>query len=347
MANGILTGGTSVPTARRRARSRLLTKEEERQQDLLRNLLSGARSTEERVGLQAGAGFGSGLARGLFGDPLLEGQVDKDPEVMEAEESLALAQQMQGLTQGEDAVEVGSFDFFSRAAQVANEAGRPAMALQLGQQAVEARKAEELTAAKARQTKITNFSKLPTDAQLIAITEDPTILSDVRPDMSAKQLTSAATKIQGVVDARRLKNLQELNKIKTAKVTRATKNDVNQVGSLLEGAGLGSGAFTKWLGFAEDPEAFGRFAVRMADQVLAEQDQQAQQGIRMSRDQVIQEIRDDLEESLALTIDGEDVTGIDAKKLDKVLRDRLVVQPKPGEPGGGDKPTKRKGILKL
>ncbi len=337
-------GGGAADTERR-SRRKLIDEQTQRQQELLDTLLAGAGSQEERIGLTVGSAFGGGLAKGLFGDQIDE-EVAKDPDVIAARESMALARQMQELTGGEEPVEAGSADFFTRSAQLASEAGRPALALQLGAKAVETRKAEEAltakTAIQAAEQRRAEFNALPADAKLITIAEDPTVLADVRPDLAPEQIAAIQAEVGQVVETRRLKNISELNKVKAPRVTKPTSVDVNQTGALLEDAGMGQGAFTRFFGLRDDPEQYGRFVVKMTDQVLAEQDRAAKAGERLSRGQILQDIRADLEVQGGLTIEDGDVTNIDSTILNRVLQDRLS-----GQETTTDAPTKRKGVLKL
>jgi len=349
MANGkglFGLAGASLPDTERRVGRRLVEEQTQRQQELLDTLLAGAGSQEERLGLMVGSSFGGGLARGLFGDQVDE-QVAKDPDVLAARESMDLARQMQALTEGEAGAQAGSADFFLKAAQIASGAGRPAMALQLGQQAANKQQEEVALAAKtekeAGEQRRAEFNTLPTDAKLITIAEDPTVLTDVRPGITPEQATAIQAEVQQVVDTRRLKNIAELNKVRPPRVTKPTSVDVDQTGALLTDAGLGPDAFTKWFGTRNDPEQFGQFAVKMTDQIVAEQDQAAKAGERLSRGQIIQDIKADMEAQGGLTIEGGDVTNVDSTILNRVFKDRLSGQ----ETTNDGAPTKRKGVLKL
>ncbi len=349
MANGNTLFGFDGGAAdvERRTRRRLIDEQTRRQQELLDTLLAGAGSQEERLGLMIGTSLGGGLARGLFGDQVDE-RLAQDPDVLAARESMDLARQMQELTLGEEPVEAGSADFFARSAQIASEAGRPDLALQLGARAAETRKAEEALTAKttrqAAEQRRAEFNTLPQDAKLATIAEDPTILGQVRPELTEDQQVAIAAQVQDIVETRRLKNQAELNKVRPPRVTKPTSVDVNQTGALLDDAGLGQQAFTRWFGMREDPEAYGKFVVKMTDQVLAEQDRAAKAGERISRGQILQEIRADLEAQGGLTVEGGEVTNIDSTVLNRVLQDRLA-----GEETttGEAAPRRREGIIDL
>lgn len=348
MANGLFTG-TSLPVLEARSRARLIEQENQRQQQVLNQLLQGAGSPQERLGLAIGSAFGQGLGEGLFTGQVDE-QVQADPELIAARENVALAQQMQALTEGEGAVEPGTADFFTQAARLASENQRPDLALQLASQATEARRQEQAlvakTARQAGEQRRAEFNQLPADAKLAALSEDETLLDDILPRATPEEREAVREEIRATVETRRLKNIADLANVRPAKVTQPRNKDINQVGVLLEDVGLGADSFRKWFGIAKDSDAFQQFAVSMTDQVLAEQDAAARQGQRLSRRQILQDIRSDLAARGALQLDSDgDVIGVDTTVLNRVLEDRLSADPNEA-PGEGE-PRRREGVIDL
>jgi hypothetical protein len=278
MADGLFSGfgtGGAVEQARLETRR----KELERMNKLATAV--GGNDPKQRAGAEVGVAFG-----GAFGKALAEGLgiAQESPEIAAAKKDAELLTQINAI---ED--DPASAAYATKAAQLAQRAGRSDLAFQFGQAAGTRSQAE---------------------AKLAAATKKAAVEKEAA----------------DLLETERLKNAHELNKLKPNKPPRdITDNDVENVVATMAQGGYGPSTWGdyKWGGYGEEEHA--QFARVMAAQVEAEIQKATRDNVEASVPTVTMDLMSDLVARGGVTVDEDNnITGINSDMVNSTFNTRLL-----------------------
>jgi len=312
-------GADPETKARRAAQARLLKERTER-----------VRGISQLVGRESA--LGRGIAAGELAGQVVNKisgadatAIDESQEVVAARNNAMLLRTIQGLTQGDSALQPGTSEFAAAAGRAAQDAGRTDLALQFASQSAGLRKGEATAAAKfakdQRASEQASFNGLPNSVQLSVSANDPDRVAQLL-DLTPEQAKQVSIDAQATLKTLQLKNQKALDELKAVRVTKSSPEDIVQTIGLLANRGIGGFSFEGNFG-KDDPQRLEDFAALMDQQATAELDAAARRGDRITKNQVYDEILSELNSLGGIEgFNTEDVSGIDLSKLQEVFTAR-------------------------